>query len=435
MEGAKNMPADGISAQDVESAYELLLKRIPESGAITNAMKRFPNVHALYASIISSKEYQELSRKKLAEAAYTNPLPPKAWARERGAARRILLFGAYGNGNLGDAIQSYYVEKVVRRLLPDEKLELYSSSWIDLAEYPTQDAFIVEPGALLNPWFLAAMDFVVVGGGGLVSPAHYPLTDIGWLSFIERLGVPFGLLGIGVASSANSDPRIAAGFRRLASLAAFGSSRTASGVDQLKKACPDKDEAVVFPDPVLLSLAFKEGIDRRPTLRNGRKTFAFIIKSPSNPEQAKFNSAVLEFVGGRPETRIIAIEPRRDGKLSKQFPNIVMVSTEDQLRQAIGDADVLISSRFHGCILGIGYGLATFGVGEEKIRFLLRDLGNEAAYLSADHVVATCEALDQEGENFSYAGWDLSAIRAQFDAGAPYISNVMRKAFAGVKPA
>src|SRR5262249_40464507 len=138
---------------------------------------------------------------------------------------RVLLFGAYGNGNIGDAIQASSLARAINLLRPE--IEVWACSALP-APYPFAHQFTLQPDAILTPAIVNSFDLLILGGGGLFSRPHDPLTDPKWQSMLR---VPVALIGVGaaepVASKAENLIRKAVYFscrddHSIATLRAFG---------------------------------------------------------------------------------------------------------------------------------------------------------------------------------------------------------------------
>lgn len=385
---ALRRPVDDDSVRD---AYEFLLRRAPESAAIIAETRRLPDVLTMLRAIHGSEEY----RTNANEALWLANLKPRPERRvpppKGGRPPRVLVFGAFGNGNLGDAIQAEAVARLLPLILGRADVALGAASWLDRAPYPSGGLTPWPRETIMDGWKLADFDLVLVGGGGLFAPVHFPLGNAAWVRFMQESGVPYAVLGAGFAAGLLHEVRTQDVIAPFLRGCVFASARTPEDVAILRAVLPD---GLAFPDPVLASHAL--GLWPAPLWREVAGAPALVIvKRPSNPAEQAFLDIAARLAAEHPALlRIVALEPRVDGKIAGRFAAIEMIEDFATLLDACAGARLVVSARFHGCIAGIMAGAPTLGVGPRKCGDLFTALGLPEAHVApeavADPILGRC---------------------------------------------
>lgn len=342
----------------VRACYRRILGRPAENEEV---VARHAGLHAspmdLLATFLDSDEFLEGQRRaaglrRLAAVA-APPVP---------GALRVLLFGAYGNGNLGDAAQASAVAGLLRGVV-DRPLDVRATSWLATDPFDFPPEAVVGPDALLDPAILAGFDLLLLGGGGLFAPVHFPLLHPEWVAFLHRSGLPYGLVGLGAATTLPRDGGVAEVWARLTAGADFLSARDEAGLATMPP-------AHWLPDPVLVAGLLAGGGVPRPVAAGARPLC--IVKQPAHAVEADFLDAVAA-LGDAVE--VVVMEPRRDGELAGRFPAMRTAGSMAGLQAMCGAASVVVSARYHGCIAGLLAGVPCYGIGPGKSGFLLDALG------------------------------------------------------------
>jgi hypothetical protein len=382
-----------LSPEEISLAYRTALRREADIEALKKLSVSKLSVHDLYRRLLTSPEFRELCRKDFAQRIIAHPALPRT---SKGNRKKILCFGAYGNGNLGDAIQPRHVADIIRDLI-GPKVEFFASSWINNKSYEGEGFTVISETAIFDPYLLSQMDFVVFGGGGLLGPYHYPLVDGEWVNQFRKLNVPYGLLGIGVATSAMQEKPIVGPFKHLVSGARFATARSAAGVEQLQLA-GGTGPICQFPDPVLLNLALNETISQKgqPGCGNGKDTNPaknrtkglLIIKRPNSPEQRRFMEIASRLdAENNIDVEFCVIEPHLEDHYASTFRKPFHIVTDEKgFTDVVNKVDYVISSRYHGCILSFVNSIPVFGIGEDKIRQSLDMVGMSKNFIRSDQV-------------------------------------------------
>ena len=210
----------------IHALYRVALQRDPDSNALTRLLAR-DDIENFFPEILCSSEFRKLARSSAYAVTRALSWPDRP---------RVLLFGAYGNGNLGDAIQASSLAHAIRILRPD--IEVWACSFLP-APYPFAHELTLQHDGILNPAIVNSFNLLLIGGGGLLSHPHDPLTDPEWQKMLE---VPVALIGVGAAEPVASKAEI------LIRKAVYISGRDDHSIATLRNF--DREPAFV-PDPVL----------------------------------------------------------------------------------------------------------------------------------------------------------------------------------------
>jgi hypothetical protein len=330
----------------VRSLYNALLLRDPDEAGLA-AMLRRPDTHNFFADLISSLEFQRLSR---------SPAYSATRIFRSSKHPRVLLFGAFGNGNLGDAIQAMSLARAIQCVRPD--LEVWSCSLLP-APYPFPYHRQLLPHWILNPLVVNSFDLLVIGGGGLFAHPHEPLIHTDWQNMIQ---IPIALIGVGA-----TEP-VAGRSELLIRKAVYVSGRDRHSLSTLQRYAP----AVQFiPDPVLSDPFYFKATGRwRAASQSARRLW--ILRSLRTPD---FTELCREIA--RRGDRVCFFEPHLDFNIVQHVPQSVPIYCAEDALAMIDDADVVLSMRYHGCILSLLRGKQTYGFYEPKCRSLLERYDNE----------------------------------------------------------
>jgi hypothetical protein len=237
----------------IRALYRIALQRDPDSNALTRLLAR-DDINKFFPEILSSAEFRRLARSPAYAPTRALALPDRP---------RVLLFGAYGNGNLGDAIQASSLARAINLLRPE--IEVWACSALP-APYPFAHQLTLQPDAILTPAIVNSFDLLVVGGGGLLSHHHDPLTDPKWQTMLQ---VPVALIGVGAAEPVASKAEI------LIRKAIYVSGRDTHSIATLRKFA--KEPAFV-PDPVLCDASYLNQQEERSSLRQLSDRKLWILK-------------------------------------------------------------------------------------------------------------------------------------------------------------
>jgi hypothetical protein len=288
---------------------------------------------------------------------------------------RVLLFGAFGNGNMGDVYQAMAVRAHIKKNWGLADDSIFSCSLLNIAPYPFPPENILPPESILNYELINSFDCLVVGGGGLLTHPHDPLSDAEWA---RRINIPIVLLSV-AASSSKMD-----GHARLLENSLIVSGRDSESLKALRSRRVDSK---LIPDPILSvdNIQSLTEFDTPSKLLPPNIDILWILKYPSND----FDVQTLQWISrhiSKDLARkhvIVAIEPMLDTPLDAYFPdtNILYFYSLSELSAYIEKSNFVFSMRFHGVIFSVMQSRPTFGFSQIKIKALFDESGLSGEYL------------------------------------------------------
>lgn len=366
-------PSTELTAAGVAEGFALLLGRPPESDAVvSHYLSMGLDRQQFLQALLGSGEFAERQRQRLAIEALGRPAA--SWPAKHGEAR-VLLFGAYGNGNLGDAAQAPALAWVLRQMLPG-RLSFAATSWQRQAAYALPDGAVLAADTMLRPDRLeaghdSAARLVAIGGGGLLGAPHFPLHDSSWARWFVGRGVPYALLGIGGAVAALREPAWAAAYRTLIEGARFVGGRDEETLAALQTLRPD---AAWFPDPVLF-WALAQPPPPPPAPRP--IDLLLIPRYPNSPADADCNRVLLArraAAGAGERVVVAALEPHLD-RHTLRGETVEYVADWQGLMALCRQARSVATLRLHGAVAGLAAGCVVHGLVQPKTGALMRSLG------------------------------------------------------------
>lgn len=295
--------------------------------------------------------FQELEDQLKASPEYKEHIAPIIQKIESSPRPRVLIFGAYGNGNLGDNIQAAAVADLMASAVPG--ISCWSTS-LFVGPYPRTSDLKAKLGTIYSNPLLRLFDMLVIGGGGLLAHPHDPLDDPNW---VARLPRPTVLLGVGANGSFVD--QTAALLRK----AEFVGCRDPNS---LRCVSIYTTRTALVLDPVLISSIMRPSARSR---RENRFDCCWIVRDPIDDVVRN----VASLVG--PKDIVIGLEPHQDRPLTEVFRTITFVDSLEQFWEIITTAKRIVSMRYHGVILGLRAGIPSYALRVDKARFLLELLG------------------------------------------------------------
>jgi hypothetical protein len=343
---------------------------------------------------------------------------------------RLLLFGAYGNGNLGDAAQAGALARLLGAYCTGP-VQCAATSWLDHEAYDPRPAQRRAPDLLLDGEKLADFDAVVIGGGGVLGPPHFPLHRPEWIRAMLDAGIPYGFAGMGAARGITRAHDLRPHLEALLRGAAFVAVRDSWSVAAVEGLCEGWFE---LPDPVLSAWlllgrptpAPKAGAEPPPAPVDT----LLIVKAPAPGQAAEgpFLAAAADFARAAPSgsVRVMVLEPRRDEPaLAGLFPGGVVAARDFAALVAhCAAARRVVTMRYHGAIAGVLAGVPTLGGPAAKARTLLATLGCAGNGLPEAAALAARLAPDAPPPARP-APEALARLRALADAGMRRIARVL----------
>lgn len=298
---------------------------------------------------------------------------------------RVLLFGAFGNGNLGDAYQAMAMREIVMAAtgLPSESI--FATSFLgDVFPFPISQKLGRE--AIMDAVLVNGFDALVIGGGGLLAHPHRPLMDGAWARGIHT---PIVLFSIGASSEHVVD------HGELLERAWFVSGRDEASVKCLRAFRPD---AILVRDPIACMpgsdvLCAEDGdvtssiidpVFNADQLDSQVRKTLWILKHPTSASDvAMLGTFSRHLLAGGGCHRVVAIEPHLDEELEAWFPGAVeYVTSARRLTHCIRESDHVVSMRYHGAIFSGLAGRASTGCSQPKLNHLYDEMAWVGRYES-----------------------------------------------------
>lgn len=290
---------------------------------------------------------------------------------------RVLLFGAYGNGNMGDAYQALAVRAHLAAHFSHRSIEVSACSLLCSSDYAYPPEFTLRPESILDVELVNSYDYLVIGGGGLLAHPHDPLAEQTWC---ERIHTPIILLAVGATAAevARHHPLLGQALHVI--------GRDASSVAALATVRPD---VLLAPDPILClggieHLLSPHSADQVPA---SGPDVLWVLKYPANAGDRALLARIRAYMAETGESRhlVVGIEPALDTVLADQFDGVPLVLTEslDELANLIHQAGRVFSMRYHGAIFALLMDRQVLGASQSKLRDLAARLDAPAAYLES----------------------------------------------------
>ena len=300
------------------------------------------------------------------------------------STKKVLLFGAFGNGNMGDAYQALAMREHVHRSMGVPLDHIFACSVLNQFDYPFPDTHKRPPESILNTDALNQFGMLVIGGGGLLAHPHAPLLSADWVS---RLTVPVALVGVG-ASGALADQ-----FGPLARLAVAVSGRDDWSVKAfascglIAEKVPDASASISAPTSLMaFDAPLSPAVEAALQLEGVQPyDWLWVVKHPSNADEQMLLDTVRQYIDSHKALShgVVAIEPQLDSVLQDQFPEVKLVSTLSRLWALIQRSQRVCTMRFHGGIFALMQRKPVVGCAQAKLKFLAQDWGADLSYADA----------------------------------------------------
>lgn len=312
----------------LQHSYLHLLGRLPDWNGFLHYLQ-MPYAETEFASrIMDSDEYVNVNAACASVAAKLAPYE---------GYRRVLLFGAFGNGNLGDRIMA---NAVAKQFEADGMTICFAYSVLNSAPYPFPPERQLDASHLpFNMRVLSQFDALIIGGGGLLAHPHDPLWDPIWPYLVP---IPYGLFSCGASNPL--DPRL----HNLVCCATVASARDASGQQALDAV--HSDNSMLCPDPVMIfrNTNSAERIPSRGTL--------YILRGPLSD----WHHALRQQIGKN--DAVAVFEAHIDHDIMSCFDRVEPINSLSRFEVLVRDFAVVVSERFHGVILALMEGVPAYGI-------------------------------------------------------------------------
>ncbi len=328
-------------------AYQEVLGRLPNAQELQNHIENRGSLQSIHALLDNSSEAHKIATARDMTAEHIRAMA--------GKRSRVLIFGAYGNGNAGDAVQPTFIRKAIQAQCD---AEVFAYSLLDNAPYVYPPELALQHQHLpLHPKVLSLFDALVIGGGGLFAHPHDPLWNPLWA---QTIPIPYAILGCGVENPLSKN--CAALFAR-ASLISVRDSLSMESVVALAT------NPVICPDPFLAGVTPSSCYAVSRPYRT-----AYILRGPVGSLHSQLRSSLGS------NDIVISMEPAIDYPLAEVFARITFVTSMDELVSVLSNCDRVITQRYHGAIAALKLGkpmaaLTTGDNNESKLMELFSQLG------------------------------------------------------------
>ncbi|EHP91383.1 polysaccharide pyruvyl transferase family protein [Methylorubrum extorquens] len=352
------------NGNDVDELFRLILKRdVEDTKAYTNHLSA-NSVRELLSTILDSDEHKINAAKEALLSTLQLDIDFCSDSR-----KQFILFGAYGNGNLGDAEQA----QCISYFLKESGLsttDIASTSWENRDySYPFSERKLPY-NAILDPERISNASMIVIGGGGLLGTPHFPLHNERWLDFIIGRKVPYVLWSVGGGHCHLSDINFEAAYNKLISHASLVAARDEESYVAISKI---RSDAIFLEDPV-----YAANIQQLRSIREGGKIHA-ILKHPVNDCESQFVNHIRNYYrsdAGKNLT-VSFLEPcnPNERQIMNDFPGCRTAKNIKELDHVLTGARLGVTMRLHGAAVMARNGLKLIGVCQPKIRALLERYG------------------------------------------------------------
>lgn len=275
---------------------------------------------------------------------------------------RLLCFGAYGNGNLGDRVQPRALRALLARDWP--LAEVYFTSAIR-GRYDMQASRCLRAGTIKDLDRVNRFDALIIGGGGLCEWPHIPLQMSWWAA---KLQIPTFVLACGTANRSLAEPSF-----MLFDHADLVTVRDQESLDVLQ-ALKIKASTSLMHDPVYE--AIRSGLCSMPanvpdeSRHSASLGTAYVVKYPAcHAEWSVLKTLQAHLT---PEDEVVFFEKDLDrvlydmGVLSPHQPATIVETLEETIRCFWRHRQV-VSMRLHGVLIALAMGFPVKVMGKDKL--------------------------------------------------------------------
>lgn len=290
-----------------ESPWDEFLEEISEYREYyAHSYGNAPEKEEIAAFIVSEKKIRDLKREGLAQKLKSPD------------SLKVLLIGAYGNGNLGDAYQALALEGQIRERYSIPEANIYAASYNAVSTFPYAADRIVSREQLMDPEFVNSFGMILIGGGGLFAHPHAPFRDMD--NWAKGIHAPIIIHAVGATRE------IVAKCGVLVKKAVEVSGRDEESLSTLMEF---HDDCKHQPDPIF-ACSFIEALEQYDTssldMNEGESwNCLWILKYPANDQDRKVLEMIQAIITENYQGMhvIAAIEPEMDRILETWFPGKV----------------------------------------------------------------------------------------------------------------
>ena len=377
-----------LSERQIQLAFLAVLQRDANRVELADRLIKQIDLFGLVDELLNSKERKDAEERRVLLERFGRRLhePSKR-------LHRILLFGAYNNGNVGDACQVASLASLLKKFgIGTDTAELSACSWESVL-FAEADTTVVVPGdEIINADRLIDYDFILIGGGGLLSTPHFPLFEEKWTAGLANLGVPYGIFGVGASMEEVSHPSRREAYTSLIKNAAFVIARDEPSLEALRSVRAD---ARLAQDPFLMAYAGAFAKNWKTNTRNKRhKNVIFIPKAPVDEIEiaalSQMASLAEYFKGLGVPIATLLFERAIDIDIASKFENVTYVDNAEDAVALIGKASDVYTMRYHGAIIALLNGVSCWALGVPKLLQLYSEMSIEKFFVKG---TAECDEM------------------------------------------
>ncbi len=264
--------------------------------------------------------------------------------------KNVLLFGAYANGNIGDAYQATSMVRHINRLSSDINVVTSSCSEAS-ASYDSLGATQAENiTSIKDSEFVNSFDALVIGGGGLLASVHRPLNSESW---VDKINIPIIIFAVG------ANEEVSRKCQALIQKAKFVSGRDDASCEALRLF---RNDVKLVKDPILCDPHLDSNhICASDSLENGALCF---IPRKENSKNAGVHKLLGDWLVH--DDKVISVFPATDhnsGAMEHFSPDRCTSTFDmDEFLLHLRSSDFCLSERYHGCILSLKAGIPAVGL-------------------------------------------------------------------------
>lgn len=267
---------------------------------------------------------------------------------DRFKSRKVLLIGAFANGNIGDM---YQAEAITGELLAVDPTLAISSTSPSKREmpYPASNHTVLPAETVRDFDALNDFDLILVGGGGLLAAPHAPLHEDAW---VDGIHTRLCALSLGCASKAAEEAR------RFIERCDRFSVRDEFSVEEVGGI---RDDIDVVMDPILLG----QVSDELPEGRQRGARGVACVAGKLLPKTADFYRRLEQDVLTSGADAVVSVNEgtdRRSGFDEVFTRPVTYARTVAEFQQSVIMRSYCLSERYHGCILALRWNVPCFGI-------------------------------------------------------------------------
>ncbi|RFD18403.1 polysaccharide pyruvyl transferase family protein [Komagataeibacter melaceti] len=356
------------SRDDVQVIYRILLQRDVESEDAMLSALNAPTVADLVRIVASSKESQVRAAQ---EVLMSSQHQQTSMAKKNKKHGDIMLFGAYGNGNLGDReLATPIYDMLVDSGIDNDRIS--ATSWEHISDF-SFPGLIRDQKSIVDFDLIKNLGVLIIGGGGIFGVNHFPLHDIRWVNHLVETKTPCVIWAAGASFKHLQEERFRAAYTKLIEHAVIVTGRDDESIAAFREF---RSDCAFAMDPLLFKVLARQSSSTPPILNTRRVDV--ILRSPLSASDqyfiSEFRNIYLE--SDRNNFRVFFLQPDvgEEKRLIDTFPGAICVRSISELESLLRGSRLCISMRLHGCIAALGAKVPIVGLCQTKILEMMKIL-------------------------------------------------------------